>query len=74
MHHTFTICTKDSFGHDIYKGDLGSPVVSQSKKLIGIASWFAPSSGVPDVFTAILPFTEWIKNTIDNYDSLYMGY
>lgn len=59
-----TICTRNDAGQGIYRGDLGSPLVSISGHLVGIASWFTGVDGMPDVYTSIFAYRSWILSMI----------
>ena len=46
------------------QGDSGSPLVADGQ-LIGIASFVHPcAAGVPDVFTKVSAYLNWIKKTM----------
>jgi secreted trypsin-like serine protease len=47
-------------------GDSGGPLVTLDGALIGIVSWGVPcGKGLPDVYTRVSPFKDWIDKTID---------
>lgn len=48
-------------------GDTGSPLVSDSKEIIGIASWHALTKcgyGYPKVYTYVYSYLRWINTNI----------
>lgn len=64
LHGNKSICTHSTGDLGIFKGDLGSPLVSNEGYLIGIAAWFMAEEGKPDVYTAIVPYFDWIQSFI----------
>lgn len=60
--HTKNICTQNRNGQGICVGDIGSPLVTRNKEIVGIASWRMKSCGMgyPDVYTRVFAHLEWI--------------
>ncbi|XP_045489811.1 chymotrypsin-1 [Pieris rapae] len=60
------LCTFNKAREGICGGDSGGPLV-KDKKQVGIVSWGAPCAvGVPDVFTRVYSYVDWIKKKIEN--------
>lgn len=60
-----TICAfSGEFGTGLCSGDSGGPLFNQNR-LIGVASWAKRcAKGVPDGFTRVSEFADWIEKTI----------
>ncbi|CAK1548129.1 unnamed protein product [Leptosia nina] len=55
------ICTFKRRRQGICTGDSGGPLVNKGE-VVGITSWAIPCSrGLPDVFTRVFSFLDWIK-------------
>lgn len=73
-------CQKSPFGSNAYEnhicalakinvgacdGDSGGPLV-WNKKVVGVASFVRPcAKGVPDIFTSVAYYSDWIQKTMD---------
>lgn len=69
--HDTSLCTENSKGVGNCVGDRGNPLVSkyQQKALIGVASWYTEcADGKPDVYTAVYPYLEWIKEKLAQHE------
>lgn len=62
-----TLCAYSGPGVGICKGDSGGPLIYEDK-IIGISSWGLPCArGVPDGFTRVSEFADWIDEIIRQY-------
>ncbi|KAF5287783.1 hypothetical protein FQA39_LY15719 [Lamprigera yunnana] len=58
------ICTFTKYGEGACHGDSGGPLVANNKQ-IGIVSWGEPCArGLPDVFTRVTSYLDWISEHI----------
>lgn len=66
VHDFETLCAfSGKTGNGICSGDSGGPLVS-GNKLIGITSWgFGCGNGVPDGFTRVSQYVDWVNNKIE---------
>lgn len=71
LHGEQTICIRNEGDGGIYKGDIGSPLVSSAGQLVGIASWFSGDAGKPDIYTAIAPYKSWILSLVQEHESIF---
>ncbi|XP_008193161.1 chymotrypsin-like proteinase 5B precursor isoform X1 [Tribolium castaneum] len=64
------ICTFTKSGEGACHGDSGGPLIDETKKnpvLIALVSWGSPCArGMPDVYTRVSSFYQWITKTITN--------
>lgn len=61
------LCTENELGQGMC-GDVGSPLITQNKEIVGIASWrsMACGMGYPDVYTRVFTHLNWIwSNLVD---------
>lgn len=56
------ICTQNRNGQGMCVGDMGSPLISVNREIVGIASWrgMACGNGFPDVYTRVYSHLNWI--------------
>ncbi|PSN32218.1 Chymotrypsin-2 [Blattella germanica] len=56
-----SICASAGAGKGVCNGDSGGPL-SVNGKIVGIVSWGRPcATGVPDVYTRVSEYVDWIK-------------
>ncbi|KAF2885023.1 hypothetical protein ILUMI_21139 [Ignelater luminosus] len=64
------ICTLTKSGEGACHGDSGGPL-ARNGKVIGIVSWGSPCArGLPDVFTRVSAYNEWINSNCNDCTSL----
>lgn len=72
LHDQKIICTRNNGDVGIYKGDLGSPLISRTGQLIGIATWFTGEYGKPSIYTAIASYEPWILSLTELHESILL--
>lgn len=45
-------------------GDSGSPLITDDRQIIGLVSWGVPCGKLPDVFTRVSVFRDWVVETV----------
>lgn len=60
------ICTNTRNEQGLCFGDIGNPLITENKELIGIASWRGGDCGVgyPDMYTRVYVHLNWIWSNI----------
>lgn len=66
------LCTGNRDDMGMCVGDVGSPLISQNREIVGIASWrgFACGKGYPDVYTRVYSHLNWIWSNLIDPDDL----
>lgn len=64
-----TVCTKVCFGGGFFKGEYGSPLISDENELIGLGERFGQSEGKPDIFVSVYPYVDWINAIIRKHSA-----
>lgn len=60
------LCT--IFNEQICLGDTGSPLITENKEIVGIASWHGLTpcgNGFPKIYTYVYSYIEWISETMN---------
>ncbi|KAL7286776.1 hypothetical protein TKK_0018921 [Trichogramma kaykai] len=61
------VCALNKYGVGVCSGDSGGPLVVDGQ-VFGITSWVVPCArGVPDVYTKVYSFVDWIRNVVNQY-------
>lgn len=65
------LCTETRVNEGICVGDIGNPLITSNKEIIGIASWTFSvdcGSGYPNVYTRVFFYLPWIYRTMSEIE------